>query len=101
MAIGLIYGRELDKIEDSDGVRFISYRLANKLHERFVQEYGSSICKEIHKKVLGKVYHLNDAQEWDAFLAAGGHADKCPGVVAKAARWAAEIILEEEKQTKR
>ncbi len=25
------------------------------------------------------------------FLAAGGHADKCPGVVGKAAKWAAEI----------
>ena len=98
MAIGLCYGRELDKIEDPEGLRFISYRLANKLHERFVQEYGSSICKEIHKKVLGKTYHLNNPEEWDAFLAAGGHADKCPGVVGKAARWAAEIILEEERE---
>ena len=96
MAIGLCYGRELENIEDPEGLRFISYRLANKLHERFVQEYGSSICKEIHKKVLGKTYHLNNPEEWDAFLAAGGHVDKCPGVVGKAARWAAEIILEQE-----
>lgn len=79
-------------------MRFISYRLANKLHERFVQEYGSSICKEIHKKVLGKTYHLNNPEEWDAFLAAGGHADKCPSVVGKAAKWAAEIILEQEEK---
>jgi hypothetical protein len=43
MAFGLIYGRELDKIEDPKDLRFISYRLANKLHERFIQEYGSSV----------------------------------------------------------
>ena len=98
MAIGMWYGRELENIEDPEGLRFISYRLANKLHERFVQEYGSSICKEIHKKVLGKTYHLNNPEEWDAFLAAGGHADKCPGVVGKAARWAAKIILEQEEK---
>lgn len=95
MAFGLIYGRELDKIEDPKDLRFISYRLANKLHERFIQEYGSSICKEIQKKVAGQVYHLNNPEEWDAFMAAGGHTDKCPGVVGKATRWAAEIIMEE------
>jgi len=100
MAIGLCYGRELENIQDPEGLRFISYGLANKLHERFVQEYGSSLCKEIHKKVLGKTYHLNNPEEWDAFLAAGGHEDKCPGVVGKAARWAAEIILEEEEKIK-
>ena len=98
MAIGLLYGRRLENIQDPEGLRFISYGLANKLHERFVQEYGSSICKEIHKKVLGKTYHLNNPEEWDAFLAAGGHADKCPSVVGKAARWTAEIILEQEEK---
>jgi len=98
MALSLVYGRELDNIEDPEELRFISYRLANKLHERFVQEYGSSTCKEIHKEVFGRAYHLNDPEEWEAFLAAGGHSDKCPGVVGKAARWAAEIILEEEEK---
>lgn len=96
MAISMCYGRELDKIADPEGVRFISYRLANRLHERFVQEYGSSICMEIHRKVLGRPYRLNRPEEFRAFLDAGGHADKCPGVVGKAARWAAEIILEEQ-----
>jgi C_GCAxxG_C_C family probable redox protein len=98
MAISLLYGRELDNLEDPEGLRFISYSLANKLHERFVQEYGSSVCKEIHKKILGKTYHLNNPEEWKEFLDAGGHTDKCPSVVGKAARWAAEIILEQEEK---
>jgi len=101
LAMGLWYGRELSRIDDPEGLRFISYRLANQLHERFVQEYGSSICKKIHKKVLGKSYYLNEPDQWDAFLAAGGHASKCPGVVGKGARWAAEIIMEEEEKRKK
>ena len=96
MAISMWYGRELDNIADPEGVRFRSYRLAEKLHDRFVKEYASSICKEIHKKVLGRPYRLSLPDEFEAFLDAGGHEEKCPGVVGKAARWAAEIILEQE-----
>jgi C_GCAxxG_C_C family probable redox protein len=98
MAIGLIYGREIEKMDDPDKRRFIAYRLANRLHERFVAEYGSSICGEVHKKIMGRTYHLNNPQEWQAFLEAGGHSEKCPGVVGKAARWTAEILMDESKK---
>ena len=97
MALGLLYGRDLDKMDDPEKRRFIAYRLSNQLHERFVQEYGSSLCKEIHKKIMGRAYHINDPQEWQAFLDAGGHSEKCPGVVGRASRWTAQIILEEEQ----
>jgi C_GCAxxG_C_C family probable redox protein len=95
MAIGLVHGRELDRIQDPENRRFIAYRMANRLHQRFVREYGSSICKEIHGKVMGRTYNLTDPGEWKAFLADGGHASKCPEVVGKAARWVCEILLEE------
>jgi C_GCAxxG_C_C family probable redox protein len=96
MFLSSLYGRDLDNIDDPEEVRFIGYRLANSLHERFVEEYGTSICGEIHKQVMGRTYKLNDPKDWDAFVLAGGHTDKCPAVVGKAARWTAEIILAEE-----
>jgi len=96
MAIGLFYGRELQAIEDPEGSRFVSYRLAARLHERFVEEYGTSICGKIHQQVMGQTYRLNKPDEWDRFIEAGGHSEKCPMVVGKAARWTAEIILAEE-----
>ncbi len=96
MLLSYLYGRDLDNIDDPEEVRFIGYRLANSLHERFVEEYGTSICGEVHKQVMGRTYQLNDPTDWDAFILAGGHTDKCPAVVGKAARWTAEIILAEE-----
>jgi C_GCAxxG_C_C family probable redox protein len=96
MALSLFYGRELENISDPEGERFASYRLAARLHDRFVEEYGSSVCGKIHQQVMGRTYRLNQPDEWEKFLEAGGHADKCPEVVGKAARWAAEIIVAEE-----
>ncbi|MCB2148187.1 MAG: C-GCAxxG-C-C family protein [Deltaproteobacteria bacterium] len=96
MGISLFYGRELQNIEDPEGDRFVSYRLSARLHERFVKEYGTSICGKIHERVMGQTYRLNHPDEWNGFIEAGGHAEKCPMVVGKAARWAAEIILTEE-----
>lgn len=95
MGISLFYGRELDNISDPEGDRFVSYRLAARLHERFVEEYGTSICGKIHQQVMGQTYRLNRPDDWDRFIEAGGHSEKCPQVVGKAARWAAEIIIAE------
>ncbi|HSO18627.1 MAG TPA: C-GCAxxG-C-C family protein [Desulfosarcina sp.] len=95
MAISLLYGRDLHNLADPDGERFASYRLAARLQERFMAAYGSSVCGKIHRQVMGRTYRLNRPDEWEGFIRAGGHADKCPSVVGKAARWAAEIILEE------
>ncbi|MFH1982624.1 MAG: C-GCAxxG-C-C family protein [Pseudomonadota bacterium] len=96
MGISLFYGRELQNIKDPDGKRFVSYRLAERLQAQFVAEYGSSICGKIHHQVMGRTYRLTRPDEFKQFIDAGGHSEKCPRVVGKAARWAAEIILAEE-----
>lgn len=95
MGISLFFGREMQNIQDPDGDRFVSYRLAARLQQRFADAYGSSICGKIHAQVMGRTYHLTRPDEWDGFIRAGGHSEKCPAVVGKAARWAAQIILEE------
>jgi C_GCAxxG_C_C family probable redox protein len=95
MAIGLLYGRELDRLDDPERRRMTAYRLAQRLHRRFVDEYGGTACCAIHQKVFGRTYRLTDPDDWKAFLADGGHTRHCPAVVAKAARWAVEVLLEE------
>ena len=86
-------GREYEDFPDPDGKRFDSFRLSKKLVERFDSEYGSAKCQDIQTKIMGRHYDI--WTERDAFLAAGGHDDKCPSVCANGARWTLEILTEE------
>jgi C_GCAxxG_C_C family probable redox protein len=86
-------GREYKDFPDPEGKRFDSFKLAKKLVELFEAEYGSAKCEHIMTKIMGRFYDI--WTERDAFLAAGGHDDKCPSVCANAAKWTAEILFEE------
>jgi C_GCAxxG_C_C family probable redox protein len=93
VVLSIFLGREYDNFPDPEGIRFQTFRLAKKLVDHYKLEYGSATCKEIMTKVMGRYYDI--WTERDAFLAAGGHDDKCPSVCGKAARWTAEILMDE------
>jgi C_GCAxxG_C_C family probable redox protein len=93
-AISRRYGREEFQ---NLGEREKCMALAKKLHDKFMAEYGSIICKDIQTKILGRSYNFWDPKDREEFDRAGGHTDKCPDVVGKAARWAVEILLSESK----
>jgi C_GCAxxG_C_C family probable redox protein len=95
LLLGNQLGREKSDFVDASGVRFKTYALARKYHDRFIQQYGSVTCRDIHMKIFGRPYFLNDKEEFVRFEAAGGHQDKCPGVVGTAARWLVEIMAED------
>ena len=65
---------------------------SKKLYDKFVEEYGSPICKDIHVKLFGRAYYLLDSKEYKEFEDAGAHVDKCPKVAGNVARWTAEIL---------
>jgi C_GCAxxG_C_C family probable redox protein len=88
-------GRERDNFADPERIRFVSFATARKLHRKFIDEFGSIICREIQMKLFGRPYYLPDPDEMAKFLAAGGHTTHCPDVCGKAAKWAAEIAFEE------
>jgi len=92
MIISQIYGRELKNIADAERKRFVAYRLGKKLVNKFLAEYGTVICREIQKKIMGRSFNLYE--EWNDFLAAGGHSTACTVVVGNASLWAAELITE-------
>lgn len=95
MALSLFYGRGL---KDMDKGRFLkSYVKAKKLYDRFVEEFGSCICRDVQNKIFGRSFNLWDPEEYKEFENMGGHRDKCPDVSGKVARWVAEILLEEIK----
>lgn len=90
--ISHMYGRkEFPKL----GTREKCMILAKKLYDKFIEEYGGILCKEIQTKKMGRSYDLWDPKEREMFDKAGGHTDICPDVVGKAAKWTVEILLDE------
>ncbi len=92
VAISSRYGRE---DFPNIGQREKCMMLAKRLHDRFMEEYGSILCKDIQTKIMGRSYNFWDPKEREEFNKAGGHTDKCPDVVGRAAKWTAEILLDE------
>jgi C_GCAxxG_C_C family probable redox protein len=92
MALCCKYGRPRESF--AKGRYLKCHWLAKKLYDRFVQEYGSCICHDVQKKILGRSFDMWDEHDYDEFGKAGGHTDKCPSVAGNAAMWAAEILLE-------
>lgn len=71
MVIGHLCGRTRDK--EFRGSPGFSRDLIRKVYQRFEQDYGSVLCKDVRKAMKGD----------------------CPEVVATAAKWAAEVLLNE------
>jgi len=95
MVLSYKYGRE--RKDFSRGRAMKSYTLTKKLYDRFVKEFGSCICKDVQKRIMGRSFDLWDAGDFEKFEKAGGHRDKCPDVAGKVARWVSEIILASDK----
>jgi C_GCAxxG_C_C family probable redox protein len=104
MMFGLLWGRDMevmmlpDKTERLERLEEIEQKLEpliKELQARFRREYGGITCNDIQTKLFGKPYSTGTPEEREEMERLGGHVDKCPGVVGKAARWAAELILEE------
>jgi len=93
LAISGIAGRSYEDFIKGETKRRV-FQPSKKLCDRFKQEYGSIVCKDIHKKLFGRTFDLMDKKDYEEFERMGAHVDKCPEVSGKTARWAAEIILD-------
>lgn len=94
IAIGLLVGRTYQEFSEGQKKRLV-FKYTRQLYDRFVKEYGSPLCCGVQKKIFGRNYNLLDKDEYAAFEKAGAHVDKCTSVAGNAARWTAEIILNE------
>lgn len=93
LAVGSVHGRE--RREFAAGPCESSFLLGKRVFDRFVEEFGSPICAEVQANLMGRSFDLWDKDDFEAFLAAGGHEDKCPKVVATAASIAVDLLLDE------
>ena len=93
MAIAAVTGRNPENMGDKQAVAD-TLALGRKLFDKFMEEFGTVICRDIQYKIMGKSYRMYDPEDMQRFLADGGHDDKCTDVVAKSAVWVAEILEE-------
>lgn len=96
LVLGQLIGRERSRFADPEGYRHKVCAVARKLHDKFIAEYGTVICRDLQMKRLGRYYYLPDPDEMAKYLGAGGHSEKvCGGFIGNACKWTVEIILEE------
>ena len=102
MALGLVMGRE--EMEDTGQYRK-AMGPAQEIIEDFQRELQAqfefsgglktSICRDVQKAIYGRSFDMTDAEDYQAFLDAGGHGDSgCPKVCAVAAQVGAQKLLE-------
>ena len=94
MMLGYIIGRERDNLADPESIRRQTNVLAQSLHKRLIERYGTVICHGIHRNVFGRPYYLRDSTANDKFKEAGAHIDKCTAVVGETERWVVDILFE-------
>jgi len=95
MALGMKFGRP--SIERPIEGQTELFRRIIRLRRMFKREFGSCLCHEIQRSLLGRSFNLADPSEYEAFKRAGGY-EKCPEVVAKTARMVAELLIEAERR---
>ena len=93
MMISLEHGRELENLTtQTEEEKRGCMQMVRDLHARYVEEYGSTECADVHMKLFGRTFDQWDEAEFAEFLRLGGHDDKCTQVVGNVARWTVEII---------
>jgi len=99
--IGTKHGRRFEDIgKDPDDLKASKKSrkqkiLVKKLHDKFIESYGTVICSGIQRKLYGRPYYLADRDELKKFYEAGGHSWGCTSVCGNSAKWTVEIMEEE------
>ena len=97
MVFGMCYPRRRENFDGDRENKYTTFGLAQSLHQKFLDEYGSVCCGDIHTRKYGRAYDLSKKTERELFEDAGGHGqDGCTEVVGKAAKWALVLISEEQ-----
>ena len=94
LILGLLKGRSLDNFVVEEKNRARCFEVGRALHTRFVEEYGTVICRDIQTKVFGRPFWAVDPDEYRKADALGIHSNVGAHVVGEAARWTIETIFE-------
>jgi C_GCAxxG_C_C family probable redox protein len=91
MVIGYLFGRKKEDFKDMYKP-MKSYALVKKLHDKYINEYGTCRCHDVQESGMGRTFNLWDSEEMkEAFKS--GMLNYCSTVVGNVARMTTDIIL--------
>lgn len=91
--VGLIFGRRrLERTDVSKDYRK-AMEVAESVYDEFEKAFGSTLCRDIHMRLFGRVYNLRDPRDVEEFIKSGAW-DKCAEVMSKTAEIAAKKVIE-------
>jgi C_GCAxxG_C_C family probable redox protein len=98
MAISYLFGREGK--DSGDMMKQVpALILSKKLHDQFIEKYGTCRCADIQARFVGRFFNLYDPKEMEAAYKAG-MVDKCSTLVGEVAGMATKIILKKRESLK-
>ena len=92
MVISYLFGRERKDFKDMFKP-MKSYLLAKKLHDQFVEKYGTCRCYDLQESLMGRTFNLLDRRQFEEAIEFD-MMKYCSKVVGTAAKLATKIILE-------
>jgi len=98
MVISYLFGRERKDFKDMLKP-MKSYLLAKKLHDQFVEKYGTCRCYNLQESLMDRTFNLLDRTEFEEAIKFD-MLKHCPKVVGTAAKLATKVILEEWEKEK-
>lgn len=96
VAFSYFFGRNYDLWEECKTFRKASI-MGEELFRRFIDKYGSVICKDIQLKKFGRRFNFNriTEQEFKLFEEMGAYEYICTTIVGLTAVWTIEILWNE------
>ena len=97
--LGYYFGRPIEKMSDREYIQAnidalkTPYEIAGLLADRFIKEYGTFICPQLHRNFYGRIFYLSDPDEVEKYNQLGG-LKKSGELVGKGVRWVMEILLD-------
>ncbi|MFX1563467.1 MAG: C-GCAxxG-C-C family (seleno)protein [Promethearchaeota archaeon] len=96
-AIGLRFGVGKEENEKMESVTMKLWGIVKVLQQKYVEEYGGSLCSEIQTKLFGRSFDAFKPLDLKAFMELNAR-EKCSTVTENAAGWTVETILEMERK---
>ena len=100
LAVGLKYNVPLEEELKNPALQEINAGMFTRFRDAYLKEMGTTMCPEFQKQVFGRTYIFTDSADCEEYWQVADHAEKCGGVVERAARVIAAFLLDNEPEQK-